>query len=472
MGGQVHPSQVHPSRDDPFVGALSESLGGPAGSRAGSHRWWTPVRVLLVLTALTFALGLMSKAPCAEDDWQDSTQRYTHMCYSDLPYLYDWRGISQLHWPYTDDAEVRDQFEVMEYPVGISYWAWGTGYVTWWLSGSPDVDDPARDLDAEGTLFVAVNAFGFALVALLTTWLLAGVHRRRPWDAAGFAVAPALLLAGTTNWDVLAVVLVAGAAWAWARDRPVLTGVLIGLGAAVKLYPLLLLGAVVVLCLRHRRWAALLTSTASAALAWSAANLPAVLTGPEQWKVFWRFNSDRGADLGSLWHVAQQARGEWIDVQVVNLGSWAFFVLWCVGVLVLGLRAPVSPRFAQLAFLVVAGFLLVNKVYSPQYVLWLLPLAVLARPRWRDLVLWQAGEAVYFAVIWWYLAGLVHPAGDGSSAVYWAAIVLRVAAQSWLVAVVARDVLRPEHDPVGEERRDGPAGGDQEISTRSKVVAV
>ena len=36
-----------------------------------------------------------------------------------------------------------------------------------------------------------------------------------------------------------------------ARDRPVLTGVLIGLGTASKLYPLFLLGALLVICLRR-----------------------------------------------------------------------------------------------------------------------------------------------------------------------------------------------------------------------------
>ena len=77
--------------------------------------------------------------------------------------------------------------------------------------------------------------------------------------------------------------------------------------------------------------------------------------------------------------------------------------------LVLGLRAPATPRLAQLGFLVVAGFLLVNKVYSPQYVLWLLPLAVLARPRWRDQLVWQAGEVAYFARVWWYLGGDLEP---------------------------------------------------------------
>ncbi len=69
------------------------------------------------------------------------------------------------------------------------------------------------------------------------------------------------------------------------------------------------------------------------------------------------------------------------------------------------MRAPETPRLAQLGFLVVVGFLLVNKVYSPQYVLWLLPLAVIARPRWRDQLIWQGGEVFYFVMVWWYLGG-------------------------------------------------------------------
>ena len=408
------------------------------------------MRVLLMLTALTFAAGMISKSPCASSEWQDTEQRYTAMCYSDMPYLYTWRGMADLHWPYTDDAAVRAEFDVMEYPVGISYWAWGTGYATWWLSGSPDVDDPMRDLAKEGTLYVAVNAIGFGLVALLTTWLMAGVSRRRPWDAAGFALAPALALTGTTNWDLIAVVFVAGAVWAWARERPVLTGVMIGLGTAMKLYPLFLLGAVLVLCLRGRRWGVLATTISAAVGSWLLANAPALLTGPAQWKVFWSFNSERGADLGSPWLVAQQLMGPsaWIDVHLINLGSWAFFGAWCLGVLVLGWKAPLSPRFAQLGFLIVAGFLVVNKVYSPQYVLWLLPLAVLARPRWRDLLIWQAGEVFYYCAVWWYLGEHLAAGDGGESPIYWLAIVLRIAAQLWLVGVVARDVWRPAHDPV------------------------
>ena len=153
------------------------------------------------------------------------------MCYSDLPYLYTGRGLAELDWPYTDDAQVRSRYEVMEYPVGISYFAYGAAWVTHWVTGSPDVD-ARRDLptgDLVGTRagatrscgpFVIVNALAFAGLALLSAWLLAGVNPRRPWDAVAFAASPALLLTGLVNWDMLAVVLVAGALWTWARDRP------------------------------------------------------------------------------------------------------------------------------------------------------------------------------------------------------------------------------------------------------------
>ncbi|MFC6154875.1 glycosyltransferase family 87 protein [Nocardioides yefusunii] len=450
---------VRPTLDDPFVASLSAVLGGPAGAHVGGaprdpaarRRWWAPVQVLVLLTAVVFALGMLTKAPCAVDDWQDDTVRYTHGCYSDMPYLYSWRGLSDLAWPYSQDPAVRAEFEVMEYPAGISYWAWATGYVTWLVSGAPDVDDPERDLVAESTTYVAVNAVGIAVIAMLTTWLLAGVHRRRPWDAAGWALAPTMALTALVNWDLLAVVTVAGAAWAWSRGHPRLTGVMIGVGTAIKLYPLLLLGAVLVLCLRHWRWRTFLLTLASAVVSWILVNAPAFLTGPAEWKHFFTFNSERGADLGSIWLVLRDWRWPDLSVETVNAASWVFLLLWCLGVLLVGLRAPVTPRFAQLAFLVVAGFLIVNKVYSPQYVLWLLPLAVLAHPRWRDLVLWQLGELVYLVAVWWYLGGLLAPTSGGAW-LYWLAIGVRIAAQLWFVAVVVRAVLDPDEDVVGEER--------------------
>jgi uncharacterized membrane protein len=457
-------ARVHPSVDDPVVAGVSAGVGGPIGSRATRHRWWTPLRVILALTALTFALGMVSKSSCYATQWRDGEVRYSHMCYSDLPYLYTGRGFVELNWPYSSDVQVRERYEVMEYPVGISYWAWGTAHVTQRLAGSPDLEERFAqsadtvagrpDVVRESLLFVVVNALGLALMTLLASYFLVGVNPRRPWDAAGFALAPALALTGLINWDLLAVALVAGALWAWARDRPGLTGVMIGLGTATKLYPLFLLGGLLIICWRERRWRDFGVTLAAAVVSWVVANAPAYLTGPDQWRVFWSFNSDRAADLGSVWMVAAQAGNTWFTAHTINVWSWAFFVVWCAGVLLLGLSAPRTPRLAQLGFLIVAGFLLINKVYSPQYVLWLLPLAVLARPRWRDLLIWQAGEVFYFACVWWYLGGFLDPAGGGDAGFYWLAIVIRMLCELYLVAVVVRDIRRPWLDPLAMDAPD------------------
>ncbi|WGY02131.1 glycosyltransferase 87 family protein [Nocardioides sp. QY071] len=461
-------THVHPTRDDAVVTALSEVVGGPMGDHARPHRWWTPARVLLLLTAVVFAAGLVQKAPCSLAQGHDQNWVYSHMCYTDLKPLYVPRGMAEHAWPYSDDDQTRARYQVMEYPVGISYWAWGTAWVTHWLNGSPDVaaryKAPVSDLygdpevNDEENLFLLVNAVGFAALALLATWLLAGANRSRPWDAAAFALSPALLLTGLINWDLLAVALVAGALWAWSRDKPVLTGVLIGLGTAAKLYPLFLLGGLLVICLRQRRVGRFALAALWAVVAWVVANAPAYLSGPDQWKVFWSFNAERKADLGSLWLLVDQAGDLGISAHTVNVWSWVLFGAWCLGVFAIGMtagrRGPVAmvPRLAQLGYLIVVGFLLVNKVYSPQYVLWLLPLAALARPRWRDQIVWQASEVFYFCTVWWYLGGYLAPAGGGDAGFYWVGIVVRVLGELYLAAVIVRDLYRPAHDPAALER--------------------
>lgn len=454
----AEPDVAHPSLEDPAATAASEAVGGPVGEHAAPHPWWTPVRVVLAVAVLAFTLGMVQKTPCVVTDWSDSDVRYGAMCYSDLPYLYTGRGFAELALPFSDTG---GRYQALEYPVVIGYFAYGAAVLTQAVAGDVDLEarrampaeriHTAPGVGREMGLYFQVSAVLLAAVLLLAAWFMAGAQRGRPWDAVPFVAAPALVLTGLINWDILAVAMVAGALWAWSRGRPALTGVMIGLGTATKLYPLFILGAILVVTLRRRRLRDFAAATAAAAGTWLAANAPAMLWGFEQWRQFWSFNADRGADLGSLWLVWQQA-GHTVAPQTINLVSWVLFGSVCVAVLALGLRAPRTPRVAQLAFLVVAGFLLVNKVYSPQYVLWLLPLAVLARPRWRDLLIWQAGEIFYFGAVWLYLGGFTSSSVSGApDRLYWLAIFVRVAAQLYLMAVVVRDVVRPWHDPVLNE---------------------
>ncbi|MCX6396985.1 MAG: glycosyltransferase 87 family protein [Propionibacteriales bacterium] len=455
-----------PTHQDPVATALSEVVGGPAGKRARPHPWWTPVRVILAVFTVVFGLAVLQKAPCGASDWSDTALRYRAMCYSDVPYLYTGRGFAEHRWPYGDNARtytttgddgvaVPESYETMEYPVLTSYFVWGASLLTAVVPSGPSQE--VRQNTSIGALWSLpgmareVNT-NFLITAILlfccglgAMYFLSGASPGRPWDAMAMAASPTLLVTGLVNWDLLAVLFTAGALWAWARGRPVLAGVMVGLGVAAKLYPLFLLGAFLVDAIRRRKLDRFGLAALATAASWLVVNLPAIADNANAWKLFWSFNSDRGADLGSFWLVIAQ-NGTTVTPHTINVVSAVFFALACAAVFALGLAAKKRPQVAQVAFLVVAAFLLVNKVYSPQYVLWLLPLAVLARPRWRDLLIWQACELFYFGAVWLYLGGWLAPAGGDVSTTYHLAIVVRMAGEIYLMILVATDVWTAESD--------------------------
>ncbi|MCW2856186.1 MAG: integral rane protein [Marmoricola sp.] len=437
-----------PTREDPIAGALSEVIGGPLGDHARPHRFWTPVRVMLALFTVVFSLGLVQKYPCGQTNWSNDSVRYAKMCYSDVPYLYVDRGFAEHRYPYSAST---GRYSAMEYPVLISYLAWGASEITALMPSGPSqavrAATPTGGLWGLPGMSKEVNTYFLVTAVLLfccglgSVFFLSGASPGRPWDAMGLALSPTLLLAGLVNWDLLAVLFTAGALWAWARGRPFLAGVMVGLGMATKLYPLFLLGAFLVDAVRRRRPDVLAVAVAGGSAAWLLVNLPALITNAATWRVFWSFNSARAADLGSLWLLASQ-HGVNASAHTINVVSGVGFALACVAILALGLRAEQRPRVAQIGFLIVATFLILNKVYSPQYVLWLLPLAALARPRWRDLLIWQACELAYFGAVWFYLGGWLASASGSDAPAYQLAIVIRVIGEIYLMTMVVRDIWR------------------------------
>lgn len=198
-----------------------------------------------------------------------------------------------------------------------------------------------------------------------------------------------------------------------------------------------------------------------AAGAWLVVNLPVMLFAFDGWSKFYTFSQERGVDFGSFWLILVQNSDNPPSTETVNTLATLLMLLCCGAVAALTLTAPRRPRFAQLAFLIVAAFILTNKVYSPQYVLWLVPLAALARPKWRDFLIWQACEVAYFLGIWMYLAyttsGDAHK-GLPTDGYHWA-IGLHLLGTLFLCAMVVRDILMPDRDPVRRTGDDDPSGG-------------
>jgi uncharacterized membrane protein len=438
----------------------SEAVGGPWGRYAVTGRalFWTPLRVCLLFTTLVLALAWIKQEPCADGDWSGSRQ-YTHFCYSDAVPLFGAYGLDTGAQPYLD-AKV-------EYPVltgGLMALAAAVGRV---YDGASAAFGLLPDMPAVESYYV-VTCLLLSLLGLLVARAVLGLSGRRPWDAAMAGLSPLLLFHAFTNWDLLAVALTSFGMLAWARRRPLLAGVLLGLAIAAKFYPLLVLGALFLLCLRAGRLRSWWPTAAAAVFAWAAVNVPVAVLAPDNWAWFFVFSRQRGANPESIWNIALHASGNTLfDGQlaqgqvpsVLNTVVAVSLLAFAVGVAWLTLAAPVRPRVAQIAFLLVAGFLLLNKVWSPQFSLWLLPLAILARPRWRSLLLWQATEILVWVVT------MLHYLGTANRGIgvewFFFGVGLRDVAVLVLMGLVVRDVLRPDGDVVRATWPgvDDPAGG-------------
>jgi len=281
------------------------------------------------------------------------------------------------------------------------------------------------------------------------------------------AASPVLVFQIFTNFDALATALAVGGLLAWARRRPVLAGILIGLGVSAKLYPALLLLPLVVLAIRTDRMSDAARTVVASVGTWFLVNLPVMVLYPRGWSEFFRLNSRRGDDMDSLYNVVKSLTGWdgfdpglgfWEPPVVLNTVVAVLFLLCCAAIAYIALTAPQRPRVAQLAFLVVAAFLLVNKVWSPQFSLWLVPLAVLALPHRRILLTWMTIDMLVWVPRMYYLYG----EGNKGLPEQWftATVLLRDLAVVGLMVLVVRQIYRPTMDLVRWGGRvDDPAGG-------------
>jgi uncharacterized membrane protein len=406
-----------------------------------------------VLAAL---LGYAQKLPCSSGGaWNSFTGQFREACYTDIYPLYYNEGLSSNQVPYYGHP--------VEYPVLIGAMMQAAA----WLVHS--VTDPTtRGKD-----------FYYVTVLLLAVCLIAGVvataaTAHREGDGAGWkaallmALSPGLVLAAFVNWDLFAMALAAGGLAAWAARREWLAGILLGLAVATKFYPLLFFGALLLLCLRAGKMREFGRAIGGGAAAWLVVNLPVALTATAGWGRFYAFSRDRGADWGSAWYLFEHYNVPVLgdsSSSALNLLSSGSFALACVGIAALALTAPRRPRLPQLCFLLLAAFLILNKVWSPQYVIWLVPLAVLARPRAWPYVLWQLAEVAYFYGIWGYFDYLYRTPGQGGYAGvtpgwYFVILAARLLTVGLLASTVVADVLQPERDRVrAAGRNDDPAGG-------------
>jgi uncharacterized membrane protein len=428
------------------------SAGSP-GLRPGAalSRWAAlggSATVLVLASLLADGIAFGAKQACRTGAWDFGVAQYQAHCYTDIYPLYFDEGLSSGKIPYLDHH--------VEYPVIIGAVMQGAAWAV------RSITNPYT----RGLQFFDVTVAFLALfliAGVLATAYCAGPSRR--WTALLVAFSPALILSAFINWDLIAMGLMMMALAAWAARRPVLAGVLLGLAVATKFYPVVVLWPLFLLCLRAGRMRAFWVTTGSAAAAWLVVNLPVAIIAPRGWETFYVFSSERGADWGCIYFFFQHMHWPGVgtySVSALNLISGGAFVVACGAIGILALAAPRRPRLAQLIFLTTAAFLLTNKVWSPQYVVWLVPLVVLARPKIVGYLIWQVAEIGYFYAIWAYLITVIegeHYPGAISPALYFTAVLARFGTVLLLSGLVVFEALRPERDVVRSAGVDDPGGG-------------
>ena len=340
-----------------------------------------PLATLIFLALLATLLGIFKFSSCEGNGWATPAQ-YIHACYSDIPALYGERDLDKDQWSYSSTTDA------VEYPVL-------TGTVMWIFAlATPDGENEIRNYYRINIAFLAAL---FILIAVI-------VYRIRPEFAYLTTLAPAAIGSLYINWDLWAIISMMLSIYWFDRKKYKHSAIAIGISISTKFLPVFLLLPIALILWRRNEVKELIRYIVIAVLTFAAINLPVLLTTPEGWLRFYELNFDRGQDWGSLWY-ALSSLG-------VNLGNTNFFAILALFVSVLFVSLLIFSTknvltLADVSFIVLALVMIASKVYSPQYILWLVPLAVIAMSTRKDLHafwIWQIAEVIYHVAIWQHLA--------------------------------------------------------------------
>jgi len=373
------------------------------------------VKALVALAILAALLSVAKFSHCANTGWATPDQ-YVHACYSDLPALFEARGLSTNQWPFASDDNS------VEYPVITAM----VMYVTSFAANSP-------------VSYFNINIFFLILLFIATVML---VRKIRPEFAYLVPVAPAMIASLFINWDLWAIASIMLAIYWFDRKQFTNSALLMGLSISTKFLPIFLLIPIVFIFWRENKIKEAIKYVAITFGIWLAINLPFAVTTPTGWWRFYKLNLDRGPDWGSLWLALQQLG---INLTNLNYLSILLLLIALTSIAILLFEIKYTPTLASVSFFVLASVMLASKVYSPQYVLWLTPLAVIALTNKKDLHafwLWQATELIYHIAIWQHLAQ-VTDAKFGLGPTPFAILTLvRIGGTICLMAVLARRALQ------------------------------
>ena len=307
----------------------------------------------------------------------------------------DIRGFYGMHfydgqnlWPFSEKilaGDTRVQHPV-EYPAL-------TGLVMWLLSFFVSPSETAVF-----DYYRITAAFQIVLLAI-SAYLIFKIAGKK--YGFYFILAPAVLYSLNRNWDIWAIAAMLLAIDLFEKKRFQLSAILLAVSIATKFFPIVLMLPIMIIFLRNKQIKLFIRYAVTTAVAWAVINLPFVLINYEGWAYFYKFSAERGLGSASFFEITS------IVVPSITFSSIHFYVLNILALVVVTIyfaKLKSVPTLAATSFFVMFGFILFNKQYSMQYVIWLSALAVLTfsylKREHRELltyvyILWQSLELAF-----------------------------------------------------------------------------
>ncbi|CAN2228683.1 hypothetical protein MCEMRE226_01423 [Candidatus Nanopelagicaceae bacterium] len=368
-------------------------------------------RVVIALALLASLVSFAKFNYCAQTGWKTPDQ-YVHACYSDIPALYGERGLDKGVWAYNNGENS------VEYPVVQGAIMWASAKL---------LPDGANNYFYGSALLLALL---FIFIALI-------VFRIRPEFGYLLPLAPAAIASLYINWDLWAIAAMMLAIYWFDRKQGNVSAFALGIAISTKFLPIFLLIPIALIYFRREELLKFVKYLAIVVATFTAINLPVALTTFDGWWRFYSLNLNRGSDWGSLWYALSNlgldlTHQNYLSVLLllISITIFAIYFLQTVDVL----------KLAHVALFIMVAVMAVSKVYSPQYVLWLAPLAVIALIDKRDLAIfwfWQGAEVLYHLAIWQHLASVTGAKFGLPVVAYSIATLIRIGASIALVVRLA-----------------------------------
>lgn len=279
---------------------------------------------------------------------------YRRLAYSDIVALYHTHHLYLHLLPYVQNR--------IEYPVLLGIFMWLTSF-------APGID-----------AYYTVNAVAIWLAAAASLVLLRKmVPRVYYW----FAWTPLLLVYGMLNWDIVGIFLLVLGWHLYQRSRYNWAAVVFALAVSFKFFPIFVLPFILVELYRDRKILTLKTMVAVFSVVTLVLNVPFAYLNFKNWSFFFVFNAGRGVGA-DIW------ANHWVHAMPVAVVDVLSFLVVSAAVFWLGNQVYRGGSVISAAANLFAIFLVVNKVFSPQYMIWMMAYAVLAE--------WPAASYAWLAL--------------------------------------------------------------------------